>query len=191
MNEWLFENPWPLALLLGAVALIGLWRALTGGGQRDWIAAGIAATLAALSILVGRLVVTPGEHAQAAVEEFIDRAIALDVDGAFQLFTADAVFNYGNREAPSEQVGALRSALESLKTRNRIESNRVTRIAAATLDDRTGEVEFSCSTAVERVDAAVPSRWIARVRRVGERWQIDRLTFVSLFAQPAVPRVWR
>jgi hypothetical protein len=191
MNEWLFENPWPLALLLGAFAVLALWRALTGGGRRDWIAAGLAAMLSLLALLVGRTVVTPGEHARAIVEQFIDQAVALDLDGAFAHFAPDAVFNYGTREAPSEQVGALRSALETLKNRNRIESNRVTRISATTIDDRTGEVEFSCSTVVARADSAVPSRWIARVRRIGDTWRIDRLTFVSLFAQPAVPRVWR
>ena len=63
------------------------------------------------------------------------------------------------------------------------------------LDDRTGEVELSCSTETARSMGAVPTNWVIRVRKTGDSeagaaWKIDRITFESVYGKPPTPRIW-
>ncbi|MEY3026263.1 MAG: hypothetical protein RL136_182 [Planctomycetota bacterium] len=195
MTPWLYENPIPLAVLLGAVAAFLVFRAVTGGGRRELLLAATAAGLSAGALLVGRTVVTPGEHARATTERLVDAAVAAKVDDAYALFTPDAVLNYGRRESQGVSLTGIRRALESLATVNRIDSNRITRLDFQTLDASTGEAELLCSTGTVRSTMMVPTRWIVRVRRIGDAaaggsWRIDRITFVSLFGKPPPQNLW-
>jgi hypothetical protein len=191
MYEWILEHPVLPAIAFAAIGAYCLWRAASERSRRS-LAIGVGALLAATLIVVaGSTIVTPGEHAERTTRALVTCAESADVDGAMELFTADAVLNYGTREAPSVSVRDIRAALESLRGRNRIESNRITQLDFATLDASTGEVELSCSTAVPGSDGAIPTRWILRVRRDGDVWRIDRLTFRALFGRPPMPGVWR
>ncbi|MFZ4750619.1 MAG: hypothetical protein ACOYMM_08935 [Phycisphaerales bacterium] len=197
MTSWLFENPVPIAILMAAIAAILAWRALAGGGgRRELTAAGVAALLGLSAIAAGRLVTTPGEHARAVVEELVAFAEEAEVQRAAALFAPNAVLNYGRRENAGVSIEAIRSALNSLAASNRIESNRITRLRFHTIDDRTGEVELSCSTTTARSMTAVPTEWLIRVRRIGNdpsadgAWRIDRITFERVFGQAPTPRIW-
>ncbi|MEY2795591.1 MAG: hypothetical protein RIR10_1307 [Planctomycetota bacterium] len=191
MYAWIFESPLPLTIALATVGLALLVRGRTQQSRPLAIAGGVSILLAIAVFFAGRMVTSPGEHAARTTEALVDRAVAGDVEGAIALFTDDAVLNYGTREAPSVSIRDIRAALESLRGRNRIESNRITDLDFVTLDERTGEVELSCSTAIARGDAAVPTRWILRVRQVGDAWRIDRLTFRALFGRAPSPGIWR
>ena len=190
MTAWLFENPVPLAVVLAALAAVLLWRGLTGAPRREMAFAGLAAALGLGALLVGRAVVTPGEEARTVVEQLVAYAEEAETTRAAGLFAGNAVLNYGRRENPGVSIEAIRGALATLATSNRIEANRITRLRARTLDERTGEVELSCSTETARSPGAVPSNWIVRVRRTADGWKIDRITFESVFGQPPTPRVW-
>ena len=191
MYAWIFESPLPLTIALATVGLALLVRGRMQQSRALAIAGGVSVLLAVAVFFAGRLVTSPGEHAARTTEALVDRAVAGDVEAAIALFTDDAVLNYGTREAPSVSIRDIRAALESLRGRNRIESNRITDLDFVTLDERTGEVELSCSTAVARGDSAVPTRWILRVRQVGDAWRIDRLTFRALFGRAPSPGIWR
>ncbi|MFZ9879999.1 MAG: hypothetical protein ACO3QC_01170 [Phycisphaerales bacterium] len=198
MNEWIFENPWPLALSLGAAAAVLGWLWISGAipssaSRRRVSAAAVGLLgLAGAAIAAGSLVITPGEHARAIAERLVGHAERAETDAAVALFTPKAVLNYGIREAPGSRIEDIRSALESLERVNAIESNPITRLRFRTLDATTGEVELSCSTVVARgFGGAVPTDWILRVRDVDGRWLIDRITFENLFGRPPSPRVWR
>lgn len=190
MTAWLFENPWPLAIALAAVGAAAVWRALTGGGRRALAVGGGAIALAALALLVGRLVVTPGEEARRVVLALVDRAVAADADGAMALFTEAAVFNYARPENPGLPIGEIRRALDSLERRNRIDANRVTRLEARTESADTGIVELGCSTEIVGGMGAVPTTWVVRVRLRDGRWRIDRLTFETLYGKAPSPRAF-
>jgi len=194
MDAWLFENPWPLATICGAVAIIAFWRVLQGGGRIPTVVAAIAVACAAGGIAAERLVTTPGEEAKAVVEELVRLAEEAETVRAFDLFAPNAVLNYHRRENQSLPIATIRRALGTLNGVHAIESNRVTRLRFATLDDRTGEVELSCSTVTIRSGSAIPTSWIVRVRREGEgadaRWRIDRLTFESMFGKPPPMNLW-
>jgi hypothetical protein len=194
MTRWLYENPIPLAVLLGAVAVFLAFRALSSGERREYLAAGIALALGLAALAVGKWVVTPGEEARAITEDLVAHAETADVDAAAALFTRDAVLNYGRRESQGLSIQAIRRALESLAAANRIESNRITRLVYRTLDESTGEVELSCSTMTVRSTMVVPTNWIVRVRRSGgaegASWKIDRLTFESLFGKAPPQNLW-
>jgi hypothetical protein len=190
MTPWLFENPVPLAVILGAVAAVLASRALGGGSRRELGLAGLAAVLGLGAILIGRSVVTPGEEARKVVEQLVAYAEEAETTRAASLFAPNAVLNYVRRENPGVSIEAIRSALASLANSNRIESNRVTRLVLRTLDGSTGEVELSCSTVTARTPAAVPTNWVIRVRKTGDAWRIDRITFESVYGQPPTPRIW-
>ena len=198
MNAWIYENPLPLALSLAAIAAFLAWRGLTGGKRAELLGAGVAAALGIAAVVAGRLVVTPGEHAREVVEELVALAEDAEILRAGELFAPNAVLNYGRRENSGFAIEAIRAAIGSLANANRIESNRVTRLVARTLDDNTGEVELSCTTTTARGMGPIPTNWIIRVRRSGDAgnpagkdaWKIDRLTFESVFGQMPTPRMW-
>lgn len=194
MTRWLYENPVPLAVLLGAVAVFLAFRALSSGERRTWLAAGTAVALALGALAIGKWIVTPGEEARVIAEDLVTYAETADVDAAAALFTGNAVLNYSRRESQGLSIQAIRRALESLAAANRIESNRITRMVYRTLDESTGEVELSCSTMTARSTMVVPTNWIVRVRRTGgtgsPSWKIDRLTFESLFGKAPPQNLW-
>ena len=195
LDRWLFENPVPVAAVLGAVAAILAWRALSGGSRRELVGAGIAAVLGLGVVFAGRTVVTPGEEARTVTEQLVAFAEEAETNRAAALFAPNAVLNYGRRENSGVSIEAIRGALASLATSNRIEANRITRLVCRTLDERTGEVELSCSTETARSMGAVPTNWIIRVRKTGDSdagtaWKIDRITFESVFGKPPTPRIW-
>ena len=194
MTRWLYENPVPLAVLLGAVAVVLAFRVLSSGERRTWLAAGTAVALALGALAIGKWIVTPGEEARVIAEDLVAYAETADVDAAAALFTGNAVLNYGRRESQGLSIQAIRRALESLAAANRIESNRITRLVYRTLDESTGEVELSCSTMTARSTMVVPTNWIVRVRRTGgtgsPSWKIDRLTFESLFGKAPPQNLW-
>ncbi len=189
MSSWLFENPLPVAILCGVVTLLLLWRGRGSPSRGVTIAAASAAFLGVSALLLGRFVVTPGEEARAVVEALVACAEEAETVRAAELFTPNAVLNYGRRDNPGLSIDAIRGALSSLARSNRIETNRITRLVLRTLDERTGEVELSCSTSTASSLTVVPSSWIIRVRQTNGAWKIDRLTFESVFGQPPIPRV--
>ena len=141
--------------------------------------------------MTGRAVETPGERAANVVRLLVAHAERAETAPALALFSPTAVLNYGRRENPGSPLSDIRGALESLESRRKIESNRIRRLVFRTLDDRTGEVELSCTTSVPGLETGVPTDWIIRVRENGDRWLIDRLTFETLFGRPPTPGVWR
>jgi hypothetical protein len=191
VNAWLFENPWPLAVAIAVVGVVVAWRGLAGG-QRPLLLGGLVGILLALgAVLLGRSVQTPGEHAEGVARALVAHAEGARTDEAMALFAPDAVLNYGKRENPGVSINDIRSALKSLEGRYRIDSNRIRRLELRTLDDTTGEVELSCTTSLARLDTGVPTDWILRVRRRGDRWLIDRITFETLYGKPPTPGIWR
>lgn len=191
MDAWLLENPWPLAIALAIVGAVLAWRGLTTG-VRPLLFGGVAALLlAAVAVLVGRAVETPGERAAEVARALVAHAEAAETDKALALFTGDAVLNYGRRENPGVSIDDIRSALRSLEGRYRIDSNRIRRLEIRTLDGETGEVELSCTTSLARLETGVPTDWILRVRKRGDRWLIDRITFETLYGKPPTPGIWR
>ena len=190
LNTWLFEHPVPLAVILGAAATALGWRGWTAGSRRALLAAGVAAVLGLGALAAGRLVVTPGEEARTVTEQLVAFAEEAETERAAQLFAPNAVLNYGRRENPGVSIEAIRGALASLATSNRIEANRITRLEIRTIDADTGEVELSCSTETARSMGAIPTSWVVRVRRSVGAWRIDRLTFESVFGKAPTPRIW-
>ena len=191
MDSWLLENPWPLAISLALVGAVVAWRGLTAG-NRPLLFGGLAGiVLAAVAVLIGRSVETPGERAAEVARALVAHAEAAETDKALGLFTTDAVLNYGRRENPGVSIDDIRSALRSLEGRYRIDSNRIRRLEIRTLDRETGEVELSCTTSLARMETGVPTDWILRVRKRGDRWLIDRITFETLYGKPPTPGIWR
>jgi hypothetical protein len=191
VDSWLFENPWPLAIALAVIGAVVAWRGLTTG-VRQLLFGGLGGILlAAIAVLVGRSVETPGERAAEVARALVAHAEAAETDKALALFTTDAVLNYGKRENPGVSIDDIRSALRSLEGRYRIDSNRIRRLEIRTLDDETGEVELSCTTSLARLETGVPTDWILRVRKRGERWLIDRITFETLYGKSPTPGIWR
>lgn len=191
METWLFENPWPLGVAIAILGAAAAWRGLAGESRPLLVGGLVAIVAGAAVVLVGRSVRTPGEHAEEVARALVAHAEAARTDEALALFTPDAVLNYGRRENPGVSMVDIRAALRSLEGRYRIDSNRIRRLEVRTLDDATGEVELSCTTSLARLETGVPTDWILRVRKRGDRWLIDRITFETLYGKPPTPGIWR
>jgi hypothetical protein len=136
-------------------------------------------------------VTTSGEHAAEVARSLVAHAETAATDRALAPFAPDAVLNYGRRENPGTSIDDIRLAIRSLEGRYRIDSNRIRRLVFRSLDDGRGEVELSCTTSVARLETGVPTDWIIRVRKVGDSWLIDRITFETLYGKPPTPGIWR
>jgi hypothetical protein len=193
MTRWIFENPWPLIAVLTVAGTVAIWRGSVDASRLLRQIGLVSLLLALAAYFGGRIVVTPGEHAERITRALVAAAEAGDTDAAMALFAPNAVLNYGRRENQGVAIDQIRDAFATLESRHRIASNRIRRLKVATLDARTGEVELSCSTSTATYDGAIPTDWILRVRRddASSSWRIDRLTFETLFAQPPTPGVWR
>lgn len=191
VEAWLFENPWPLSVAIALVGAVAAWRGLVGANRALLIGGLAAIAVAVAAIFVGRVVRTAGEHAEDVARALVGHAEAARTDEALALFTSDAVLNYGRRENPGASIEDIRLALRSLEGRYRIDSNRIRRLEFRTLDDGRGEVELSCTTSIARLETGVPTDWIIRARKDGDRWRIDRITFETLYGKPPTPGIWR
>lgn len=191
VDAWLFENPWPLAVALALAGCVAAWRGLSSGSRNIALAGCAALVAAACAVLVGRSVTTAGEHAAEVTRSLVAHAEAAATEPALALFAPDAVLNYGRRENPGTSIDDIRSAFRSLEGRYRIDSNRVRRLVFRTLEDGRGEVELSCTTSIGSLETGVPTDWIIRVRKVGDSWLIDRITFETLYGKPPTPGIWR
>ncbi|MBL9140932.1 MAG: hypothetical protein JNK53_03615 [Phycisphaerae bacterium] len=174
------EHPWSVVAPLLLVGAALAWY----GARNDRIRlvmAGVAALLLAAGTLVSAAMWrSPGEHAAEAIRQLVAHAEAGDVAGVWSSFGSDATIHYGTREAPGFELADIRRAAESLAAHNRIESNTVTELGFATIDDDTAEVMLGCRTTTHSSYVPIVTRWWMQVRRQPDgRWLIERMAFLQ------------
>ncbi len=134
---------------------------------------------------IAALIVTPGERARALVSDLVAAAVAADVSGAVAFFSPDATLAFGSPNNPGLPFDEIRSRLEELDGRYRIERNSITSLESETESPGRVIVRLSCRTELVDGYGMMPNEWIIEVTRQGDGpFLITRVTWVSLAGRP-------
>lgn len=184
LTRYLFENPWPLAVALVAIAAIIAWHALRESLVKRVRWSLLLFLLAAVALLAGWLVETPGERGESITRAFVERAIANDLVGAVNLLSDDATLAVGSPKNPGTDRDAIIGGVSTLRQRFAIESNTISMLKGYALPDGRAEVHLACWTDVGY--GPTPSQWVLHLglQQDGE-WKIERITCISIANQPA------
>ena len=189
--RYVFENPWPLAVVLLAIAAVlgwqgareGLWKRVQAAGLLVLIAAGVVASAA--------LVTTAGEHGKRITTQFVEAAVANDLTGANRLLSIDATLHIGSPKNPGIDLAAIQTQLARLGN-YQIVSNRISGLRGFGLDGDHAQVHLACITDAGGIYSGnVPSQWVLHVRRESDgTWLIERITCVTIAGRTPSFNLW-
>lgn len=196
MGDWidnhLFAGAWPTAIVLAGLAVGVGALAVQSGMARLLIVAALLLVGAVAAPIADRIVITPGEHAEALARTLVAAAETANLGGMRGCFDRSGSIHYGSPESPGMDFAEIDRGLASLRGKHRIASNRIT-----TLDARTeageGVVDLSCSTETASMGGmgAVPTDWIIRVRQLPDgTWAIHRLVWTRVFRDRPRASMW-
>jgi hypothetical protein len=176
--KYVFENPWPLSLILLVVAIVAGWTGLREGMPRRVSLAGVLGALAAAILLIGFLVETSGERAKSLVRDFVEAVVRKDLVVASGHIADAAVLSAVSPDNPGLDADAILEGLCNFTTRYTIESNDITMLRGFTEDSETATVHLGCYTIV---DFPTISKWVLQVRKHPDgEWKITRITCISI-----------
>lgn len=178
------ESPWTLAFpMLGAAAILAWWGVRAERVRPILVAVGLL-LVAAATLAIAAMRVSPGEHAAAAVRDLVSAAELADIPGVRNAFAEDATMHYGSPQAPGDDLERLMRAAETLAGRHRIQRNSITELDYATLDDQRGVVILGCLTETASSFGPIPTRWYFVVRRTpDDRWKIEQIAWLKMLNQ--------
>jgi hypothetical protein len=181
ITRYILENPWPLGMILLAVAGVLAWKGFREGmATRLRVAAALAAA-GAVVLVTGIMVVTSGEHAVQTTRALIESVVREDLVAADRLLSDDAAITIGSPSNPGQDKFFILSSLEDFATRESVESNSITAERGYSESSNVGIVHLSCTTIVERFPYPTLSRWIMRVeRQTDDQWRVTRMTCISI-----------
>lgn len=185
VTRFLFENPYPVGLVLLAVAGGMLWTGLREGRRQRLTIAAIGIALGAVVLTIGAAVVTSGERASKVTIELVEAAVAADVVAMMASFADDATMAFGSPTNPGFDLDYLSREASRLESQYRIESNSITRLEAYTVSKDSAIVHLACRTTVERGYVPTPTQWVLQVERGDDgTFKIVHVTWISLAGDP-------
>ncbi len=188
LTRYVFENPYPLGVVLLVVGAAIALRALSAERADRLKLAGALAAVGAAVLAVGALVVTSGERARGVTLALVEAAVAGDVDAAAAHFADEAMLSFGLPTNPGYPADEIHRRLQGLANRNRIASNRITMLEAYSASGDEGIVHLACSTTLENGFGPVPTRWVLRIERQDDgTWQVSHVTWVSFAGRTPRP----
>lgn len=181
ITRYVLENPWPLGVILLAVAGVLAWKGFREGMATRLRVAAIVAAAGAIVLITGIMVVTAGEHAVQTARALIDAVVREDLVAADRLLSDDAAMTIGSPSNPGQDKFFILASLEEFATRESVESNSISAEHGYSESSNVGVVHVSCTTLVERFPYPTLSRWVMRVERQNDdQWRVTRLTCVSI-----------
>jgi hypothetical protein len=179
-TRYVLENPYPLGILLVALAAGLAWTALRSQRPRRLRGAGVRAVLGAAGLLTGALVVTAGERARRVTLAVVEAAVAADVTGAAAHFADDARLSFGSPANPGLPRREIEARIDQLDGKYRIQANQVTMLRAYTEGPDRATVHLACYTTLQRGFGPAPTQWVLRVQRQDDgTWKIAHVTWIS------------
>lgn len=183
-TRWILENPWPVAILLAALAIVMAWTALRDGRMARLKIAIAPAVASLLVMAAGIFITTAGERGEAVVEDFVEAVVNEDVLGAPAMLSDDATMALGKTTNPGFDAEYVKRQLDQLMVRYDITSNRITRLRGYGLSADRAEVHLGCRTEVNEGWGPTPSQWVIEVKRQDDgQWKISRVTNISVGVQ--------
>ena len=185
LTRFLFENPYPVGLVLLAVAGGLLWTGLREGRRERLTIAVIGIALGAAVLTIGAVVVTSGERSRKVTIELVEAAVAADVVAMMSLFADEATMAFGSPTNPGFELDYLSREASRLESQYRIESNSITRLEAYTVSKDSAIVHLACRTTVERGYGPTPTQWVLQIQRQSDgTFKIVHVTWISLAGNP-------
>ncbi len=190
-TRFVLENPYPLMLALGAVALTFFVLAIRDGRPGHWYTAGVAVVIGFAVLATGLMVTTPAEHGEAVTREFVQAVVDHDVPTAMSYFSPNASFTIGSPNNPGQSVSFIQSRLIALEGRYPIQSNRITSLRGYTEGPNAAIVHLRCRTDVAGGYGLTPSEWVLRVQQDDNGdWKITQLTAISIASRTPSSQLW-
>lgn len=178
---YILENPLPLTLILGILA-IGLgWYSLRKGALK-WLPVALVMALAAMGVLAAGLTIeTAGEKAEAITRTFTEAVEAHDAIGAIALLAGNATFAFDSPRNSGFKRSYLTDRLTRLAGEKAIESNRISSLKSYTQGPDKGLCYLTCWTQPNHGFGPVRTRWVVGVELQSDgSFKISRLTCISV-----------
>ena len=193
ITQYLFDNPWPLVMVLGLLAVVfGLgWRSVR---RRELlIFAGIAVVLAVGVFILERAVTTSGERAEVVVRDLVAAAEQGNVQAGLALFSGDATMSLVDPRNPGVGIDEIARRLRLVTGRYAIKSNAITSLKAYSEDSDRGVVHLRVRSEFESgYGFPVSSAWVIAVERQADNtWKVGRITFIEFNGQSPTVGVFR
>lgn len=181
LTYYLFDNPWPLTVVLVVIAIVMAVSARRSG-RRDLLrAAAIPAILAIIVLATGYLVTTSGERAGQIARRLVAAAEQADVPGAMGLFSDDAMMALIDPRNPGVGIKVIRDRVELVEGRYRIDSARITSLKTYSAAGDRGVAHLRVTASFSSAYGyPTPSSWVIEVRPDDDgQWKITHITFVE------------
>ena len=185
VTRFLLENPYPVGLVLLAVAVGLLWTGLREGRRERMVVGLIGIVLAAAVLTIGAMVVTSGERARRVTIELVEAAVAADVIDVMSHFADEATFAFASPTNPGFPLDYIRQQAVRLEAQYHIESNSITQLKAYSTSSDSAIVHLGCSTIAEQGYGPTPTEWVLQMQRDDQgEFKIVHITWVSLAGNP-------
>ncbi len=189
IDRFLFENPWPLSIILLLIAVVILYVAVTQGNTKRLLFGFGALTLAIGIWLLAFFTTTPAEHGERITREFVQHAVAGDSAQAMLLFGPGATMAVGRPDNVGFALAWIRLRLQSLSGDYPIRANYITGLDAYSKNSEQAVVHLHCLTTFDTAyTVPTKSSWVIFVDRQPDgTWKISRLTAIQI--NDEVPRM--
>ncbi len=186
--QWVDAHVWSILFWLCFGSTVVGWWAWHRENGRGLIIAGAGFLCAAAALVASWLTVTPAEHGERAIEQFVASAVDGDSPGMLACLAPDVTWHRGTPESSSEPAARVTRALDRIATTERITSNTVTMLDSETVDGDHAHVSLACLTETQRSMGLVATRWEFDVARAPDgRWLIQRIVWARLMGQEPGP----
>lgn len=185
VTRFLLENPYPVGLVVLAVAGGLLWTGLREGRRERLLVGLIGITVAAAVLTIGAVVVTSGERARKVTIELVEAAVAANVVDVMSHFGDEATFAFASPTNPGFPLDYIRQQALRLESQVSIESNRITQLKAYSVSKDSAIVHLGCSTTAAQGYGPTPTQWVLQIERDDQGdYKIVHVTWVSLAGNP-------
>ena len=185
VTRFLLENPYPVGLVVLAVAGGLLWTGLREGRRERLLVGLIGIAVAAAVLTIGAVVVTSGERARRVTIELVEAAVAANVVDVMSHFGDEATFAFASPTNPGFPLDYIRQQAVRLESQFSIESNRITQLKAYSVSKDSAIVHLGCSTTVAQGYGPTPTQWVLQLQRNDQGdYKIVHVTWVSLAGNP-------
>jgi len=174
--HWLTENPWPLAILCGLVALvfIVLWSNNKRGAHL--LAALVCVFLAAVVFVAESMVQTDAERVELQVHRLVEAFERKDIDEVFSML--------------SPQLDKLRTAVKTASGMVDVKEIRVSDLSVELREHHTRAISQFRANGTIVVSGSThhaATRWRMTWERDGERWIVTRVSRLDPIRDEEVP----
>jgi hypothetical protein len=177
------ESPFPLGGVLLGMAAIFAFLVLRNGRTDRLLPIAAVGLAGAAILLIGRLVVTPGEHAGRVTRLLVKAAESGNVAATMAHFAPDALMSLGSEDNPGVGLASIQRLADATIGTQQVESNSIMRLEMATIAEDEGRVELGVLTDIGY--GPTPSTWVIFVKpQPDQSWKVAHLALITVNRAP-------